>query len=328
LPEAPEIPEALKEPEVLPEPEAPKEPAAFERSSAQDWPLPAAERLAGRNRPEHAASGFTPTTVEETVRPLRPPRVRSYGRILRIGVILLCVFGAGALAYWQGGALIGAAKNMVASWRSPATQAPKDATTSRKNTDRIGQPDTVRASKEGATQRAMLTTEDANSASGRDYVGSANWKVETIAASPGRPAEVAIKLEVDIPDRGFAMVWTIKRNTDPTLPATHTIDIEFNIAENSPLGSISEIRSLLMKKASDTEGKPLWGHAQKSTSNYFLVGLSATPADAQYNLALLKEQPAFDIALVFTKAKRAFLLIEKGPAGERAFADAFAAWKQ
>lgn len=333
-PEASEIPEALKEPEVLKEPDAlkepevPKEPAAFESEPAQDWPLPAAERFAARNRPEHAAAGFTATTVEETVRPLRPPRVRSYRRIMWMSAILLCIFGAGALAYWQGGALMGLAKNTVAAWRSPATPAPKDATTSRKNTDRIGQPESARASKDGATQRAMLTTEDANSASGRDYVGSANWKVETIPASPGRPAEVTIKLEVDIPDRGFAMVWTIKRNTDPTLPATHTIDIEFNIAENSPLGSIAEIRSLLMKKTSDTEGKPLWGHAQKSTPNYFLVGLSATPADAQYNLALLKEQPAFDIALVFTKARRAFLLIEKGPAGEKAFADAFAAWKQ
>jgi hypothetical protein len=83
-----------------------------------------------------------------------------------------------------------------------------------------------------------------------------------------------------------------------------------------------------MKQPGQIEGSPLWGNAQRSTPNYFLVGLSAIDADAQYNLQLLKGQPAFDVALVFSNVRRAFLLIEKGPGGERAFAEAFAAWKQ
>ena len=124
------------------------------------------------------------------------------------------------------------------------------------------------------------------------------------------------------------MTWLIRRNTDATLPASHTIDIEFNLAANSPLGKIIEIKSLLMKQPGQIEGSPLWGNAQRSTPNYFLVGLSATEADAQYNLQLLKGQPAFDVAVVFSNVRRAFLLIEKGPVGERVFAEAFAAWKQ
>jgi len=214
----------------------------------------------------------------------------------------------------------------------PPAPAQREASPSpQKNNDRIGQPQPAQPPKAAvpAAPRAMLTTEpDPSNPTGKDYVGSAIWRLENIPAAPGRPAEVAIKLEVEIPDRGFAMTWLLRRNTDPTLPASHTIDIEFKIAPDSPLGGISEIRSILMKQPGQTEGSPLWGHAQRSTQNYFLVGLAGTAADTQYNLQLLKGQPAFDVALVFTKARRAFLLVEKGADGEKVFADAFATWKQ
>ena len=225
-----------------------------------------------------------------------------------------------------------AARSMLSPFRGTTTQVQREATPSKpKISDRLGQQEST-PSTQGptvATQRAMLTTEpDANNPRGKDYVGTANWRTETIPAAAGRAAELAIKLEVEIPDRGFVMTWLIRRNTDTTLPASHTIDIEFNLAANSPLGNIIEIKSLLMKQPGQIEGSPLWGNAQRSTPNYFLVGLSAVEADAQYNLQLLKGQPAFDIALVFSNVRRAFLLIEKGPGGERVFAEAFAAWKQ
>jgi hypothetical protein len=48
----------------------------------------------------------------------------------------------------------------------------------------------------------------------------------------------------------------------------------------------------------------------------------------QRNIQLLKERPWFDIPLVYTSGGRAILAIEKGPPGERAFAEAFAAWEK
>ena len=270
--------------------------------------------------------------VEEREHEQMPRSLRSYRRLIWILIVFLAALGSGAFAYWKGGDVVLAARGIIQSFRGSPTQAQKGtAPSQQKITDRISQPDAAESSKAGTsvTQRAMLTTEpDASNPRGNDYVGTANWRVETIPAGPGRAAEVAIKLEVEIPDRGFAMTWLIRRNTDTTLPASHTIDIEFNMAPNSPLGKIADVRSLLMKQPGQVEGAPLWGHAQKSTSNYFLVGLSAVEADSQYNLKLLKEQPAFDVALVFSNVRRAFLLIEKGPGGERAFAEAFAAWKQ
>jgi hypothetical protein len=48
----------------------------------------------------------------------------------------------------------------------------------------------------------------------------------------------------------------------------------------------------------------------------------------QRNLQLLKERSWFDIPVVYGDGKRAIIAIEKGTPGDRAFADAFAAWGQ
>ena len=64
------------------------------------------------------------------------------------------------------------------------------------------------------------------------------------------------------------------------------------------------------------------------TNGFFLIGLSAVEADQQRNIQLLKERAWFDIPMVYNNNRRAILAIEKGTPGERAFAEAFAAWKQ
>jgi hypothetical protein len=67
----------------------------------------------------------------------------------------------------------------------------------------------------------------------------------------------------------------------------------------------------------------------KVTPTFFLVGLSsASEGDVQRNLQLLKERSWFDIAIVYNNGRRAILAVEKGGPGDRAFADAFAAWRQ
>ena len=60
----------------------------------------------------------------------------------------------------------------------------------------------------------------------------------------------------------------------------------------------------------------------------FLVGLSNIDADRSRNLQLLKERGWFDVPLVYSNQRRAIIAIEKGSPGDRAFADAFAAWGQ
>jgi hypothetical protein len=82
-----------------------------------------------------------------------------------------------------------------------------------------------------------------------------------------------------------------------------------------------------MKQAEQARGIPLLGLAVKVTDGFFLVGLSAVDTNVQRNTQILKERAWFDIPIVYTNGGRAILALEKGQAGERAFAEAFAAWE-
>jgi hypothetical protein len=93
-------------------------------------------------------------------------------------------------------------------------------------------------------------------------------------------------------------------------------------------GGIASIPGIMVKQGETNRGIALNGVAVKVTDNYFLVGLSLADADVQRNVQLLKERSWFDIPIVYADGKRALVAIEKGPPGERAFAEAFAAWDQ
>jgi len=120
----------------------------------------------------------------------------------------------------------------------------------------------------------------------------------------------------------------LRRNTDKALPASHTIEIMFNLPADFPGGGIANVPGVLMKQAEQARGTPLAGLAVKVTNGFFLIGLSAVDADRQRNMQLLKDQEWFDIPLVYTNGGRAILAVEKGPPGDRAFADAFTAWSK
>src|SRR6202022_29921 len=128
--------------------------------------------------------------------------------------------------------------------------------------------------------------------------------------------------------RKLAMTWSLRRNTDKTLPASHTVEIIFKLPTEFPSGGISNVPGILMKQAEQTRGAPLSGLAVKVTSGFFLLGLSAVETEKDRNIQLLKERGWFDIPVVYNNGRRAILAMEKGTPGERAFTEAFKAWKQ
>jgi hypothetical protein len=93
-----------------------------------------------------------------------------------------------------------------------------------------------------------------------------------------------------------------------------------------PGGGIANVPGILMKDSEQARGVPLAGLAVKVTNGFFLIGLSAVDTDVQRNMELLKDKPWFDVPVVYNNGGRAILAMEKGPPGDRAFADAFAAW--
>jgi hypothetical protein len=209
---------------------------------------------------------------------------------------------------------------------APPAPAPRDASLARtKIPDRIspsgqnGLPDLV-------AQRVVLYEEDPSDAAGKQFVGTAVWKTETVSPGPGLPPDVVIRANIEIPDRQMKVSWSLRRNVDKTLPASHTVDIMFTLPTDFPHGGISTIPGLLMKQAEQTRGVPLAGQSVKVTTGYFLIGLSSVESDLQRNVQLLRERAWFDIPIVYNDNRRAILAVEKGPPGEMAFADAFTAW--
>lgn len=288
------------------------------------------------------APAMEPRPGQQRQSPMRQPSaddIEELPKRSRVGLIaavltVLFILGLGAAAYWQRD-WVAALVNVV---RGPQKQAPKETgPTPQKIPDRIGQatPDssTPSATPSAApaaavAQRVVLYEEDPAEPQGKRYVGSAIWRTETITPGPGAAPDLAVRADLEIPERRITMTFSLRRNTDQALPASHTIEITFNLPADFPFGGIANVPGILMKQAEQTRGAPLAGLAVKVTSGFFLVGLSAVEADMQRNLQLLKERSWFDIPIVYNNGRRAILAIEKGTPGERAFDDVFKAWGQ
>jgi uncharacterized caspase-like protein len=175
-------------------------------------------------------------------------------------------------------------------------------------------------------QRAVLYDEDPSDAKGKQYVGSAVWRIEKVKASGNQKPDIAVRADIEVPDRKFKMTMSFRRNLDTSLPASHTVELTFILPPDFRGGGIANVPGILMKSNEQARGTPLAGLAVKVTDGFFLVGLSNVDADRQRNIQLLKERSWFDVPLVYTNQRRAIIAIEKGAPGERAFNDAFAVW--
>src|SRR5271165_7677018 len=86
-------------------------------------------------------------------------------------------------------------------------------------------PDSAAGALPSAARAAMLVASPDNPQKPVVNLGSTVWT--TIPAAPGQPATVAVKADADIPDLKMHATMTLRKNTDPTLEATHTIDLKF-----------------------------------------------------------------------------------------------------
>ena len=257
----------------------------------------------------------------------KPKRVRTgtvfpFKSAIAVGIVLILV-GAGIL--W-GKQAVTTVSGLFKS--SPSVEAPKDPSAPQskpKIPDRVGQPgssDQVAP----VAQRVVLYDEDPSDPKGKQYVGSVIWRTEQIKASGNQKADIAVRADVEIPDRKFKMTMSFRRNTDTSLPASHTAELTFVLPQDFTGGGVGNVPGILMKSNEQARGAPLAGQSVKVTDGFFLVALSNTDTDRARNMPLLKERSWFDIPLVYVNQRRAIIAIEKGAPGERAFNEAFMAW--
>jgi hypothetical protein len=271
---------------------------------------------------------------------VEPRPARNYRGLVKLLVALIILGGLVATISWQWPHITGIYHYIAQIGAKQPSQTNRETASQPKFGGRVpqeqsagqapaqGAPGSQTAPAVAVAQRVVLYEEDSNDPQGKRYVGSVIWRTETVSPGPGLAPELAVRADVEIPERHITMTWSLRRNTDQALPASHTIEILFNLPSDFPGGGIANVPGILMKQSEQARGTPLAGLAVKVTNGFFLIGLSAVDTDLQRNIQLLKERPWFDIPVVYTNGGRAILALEKGPPGERAFADAFAAWEK
>ncbi|WP_291868813.1 hypothetical protein [Bradyrhizobium sp.] len=287
-----------------------------------------AERYAPSAQPQPSRpqrSRLTQDRENDAKKRARTGTVFPFKSAIAVGVVLILV-GAGIL--W-GKSVVTAVSGLFRS--QPAVDAPKDSSTplsKPKIPDRVGQPSSTDQVAPVA-QRVVLYDEDPSDPKGKQYIGSVIWRTEQIKASGSQKADIAVRAEIEIPDRKFKMTMSFLRNTDTSLPASHTAELTFILPQDIAGGGIGNVPGVLMKSNEQARGTPLAGYAVKVTDGpkaLFLVGLSNIESERARNVQLLKERSWFDVPLVYVNQRRAIIAIEKGAPGERAFNEAFAAW--
>ncbi|WP_018235514.1 hypothetical protein [Ensifer sp. BR816] len=156
--------------------------------------------------------------------------------------------------------------------------------------------------------------------------GTVAWSLKE--ESPGGDAkpEPAIQAQITVPDRGLTALMTIKRNVDPSLPASHVIEFVFSLPENFEGGSIEGVQRVSMKRTEQDRGDPLIAVPAKITDDFHMIALNDFAEAVGSNIELLRSRSWIDIPITYRNGRRALLTLEKGASGTEAFTKAMQAW--
>jgi hypothetical protein len=190
------------------------------------------------------------TGGEESEAPSPPPprRPRSYSGLIRLVLVLVLLGAVGGAAYWQRDA-IGSLAGSIAALVKPSQPARETATppARAKITDRIGQPAQQPSAGLPVAQRVVLYEEDPADTQGKRYVGTVLWRTEMKPAAPGRPPELMVRADIEVPERKMATGRF--RNTDVAAGQPHHRD-HVQPAGRGGCGRRAELPGVLMKRPS------------------------------------------------------------------------------
>jgi len=148
-----------------------------------------------------------------------------------------------------------------------------------------------------------------------------------VPANPGQPGSVGVKADIDVPDLKLHASMILRKNVDTGLPASHTIDLRVTFDAGSPIKGVKDIALPLMRRDDPPAADALLGVRVKINDSYFLIGLNRADADVARNVDEIATRGWFDFPMQLSDDRIAKLTFEKGPEGDKAVADALAAWK-
>jgi hypothetical protein len=174
---------------------------------------------------------------------------------------------------------------------------------------------------QAGSQSLLLEAQEDGSTGAVPFSGSVDWSKGT--DETGAPTLVG---KAKIPARNLEVDVLIRKNSDPSLPASHLMEINFTVSDTFIGGSIAHLPGVLLKNEELVQGTPLAGASARVVGNQFLFALSARPEDSASNYELLISRKWIDLAIIYATGKRAIITLEKDPAADEMFRDVFAAW--
>ncbi|AYM58151.1 hypothetical protein [Agrobacterium fabrum] len=155
--------------------------------------------------------------------------------------------------------------------------------------------------------------------------GSVSWSLQQENDAEGKPSPT-VQGQITVPGRGLSALITFKRNTDPSLPASHLIEIVFSVSPGFEGGAIDSVQRIAMKSTEQDRGNALIAVPAKITDDFHMIALNDFPDAMKTNLELLKSRNWIDIPVSYRNGRRALLTLQKGNDGIAAFDKALSEW--
>ena len=173
------------------------------------------------------------------------------------------------------------------------------------------------------SQSLLLEASDDGKTGAVPFSGTVDWSKGTDEF--GLPTLVGT---ASIPARNLGVDVLIRKNSDPSLPASHLMEINFRVSDSFIGGSVAGLPGVLLKNEELVQGAPLVGASARVVGNSFLFALSASPEDVTANNNLFTSRKWIDLAVIYATGKRAIITLEKDSAAETMFTEVFAAWSK
>lgn len=171
-------------------------------------------------------------------------------------------------------------------------------------------------------QSLLLEASDTGTTGAIPFSGTTKWSRGVDES--GQPMLVG---EAEIPARNLKLSVRIRRNSDKSLPASHLMEIHFDVASDFVGGAIAGLPGVLLKNEELVQGIPLVGASARTEGNSFLFALSASTEDVTANVNLLGSRKWMDLALIYATGKRAIVTMEKDTTAVALFNDVLAKWR-
>jgi len=145
------------------------------------------------------------------------------------------------------------------------------------------------------------------SGAGDQFEGHVTWRAEQTADPSAPRGDITIRGEVVIPERNMRMTITLRRNFDPSLSASHTVQVDFIPPLDFAGGGIHQVMGLMLKTSEKAKGAQIDALSVKIDATHFLIGMTGVAQNASVNRRLIRSKDWIDIPFLYGTPRRAIL---------------------